>query len=53
GLVTLDERVANFLQTDARTQVSRLQSLGARSSILGIVGLAVLTAFLVGVQFEV
>ena len=51
GLVSLDERVTDFLKADARVRVSRLQSWGARSSILGIVGLTVSTAFLVGVQF--
>lgn len=52
GVVSLDERVTHFLAADAPDQVSRLQSVGARSSILGIVGLTVLTALLAGTQFE-
>ena len=46
GLIALDRRVTHFLRTD-----SRVQTLGARGSILGMVSLAVVTAFLVGAEF--
>ncbi len=53
GMVSLDERVTRFLTADTGRRVSRLQSLGARGSLAGIVGLTVLTAFLIGFQFKV
>jgi len=46
GLIALDRRVTHFLRTD-----SRAQTLGARGSILGVISLAVVTAFLVGPEF--
>jgi undecaprenyl-diphosphatase len=46
GLIALDKRVTHFLRTD-----SWVQTFGARGSILGIVSLAIVTAFLVGAEF--
>jgi hypothetical protein len=42
----MDRRVKYFLRTD-----SRVQTLGARGSILGIVSLAVVMALFVGAEF--
>ena len=46
GLIALGRRVTYFFRTD-----SREQTLGARGSILGVVSVAVVTAFLVGAEF--
>ena len=46
GLIALDRHVTHISQTD-----SRVQMLGARGSILGVVSLAVVTALLVGAEF--
>jgi membrane-associated phospholipid phosphatase len=53
GLIALDQRVIRFLRSDSRGVMPRIRALGTRGSILAIVGLTVVTAFIIGVQFEV
>ena len=52
GLVALDRHVTYFLRSESRTQPSRFQAFGAHGSILGIVGFAMITAFLAGVGLD-